>query len=116
MKVTLKGEDTFEMAMSPNQKDIWPGGFGTDIGVIKDKDYVRNTLAVKENWKPDIDRIVQYRVKEGVEVPAQKGMIGPQIDVESNKYLPGGGNQVELLIPGDKRMDYLEIIGKRYLD
>ena len=117
-KVVLKPGDTFEMAMSPKriQKDTWPGAFGTDIGTITDKDYVYYDLAVKSNWKPDIDRVVQYRVKDGVELPAQVGPIGPQLDVEANRYLPGGPNQIELLVPKEERMNYLEIVGKRYID
>ena len=71
---------------------------------------------MKSNWKPDIDRVVQYQVKKGVELPAQIGPIGPQIDLEADRYLPGGANQIELLAPRNKRIDYLEIIGKRYFD
>ena len=42
----------------------------------------------------DIDRVVQYRVKEESEIPANVGPIGPQIDLEINMYLPGGPNQI----------------------
>ena len=110
----LKGGDTFEMAMAPHSKqlDPWPGNFATDINTISDSQYVRDRLAVKYNWKPDIDRVVQYRVREGNEIPANVGPIGPQIDLEINRYLPGGPNQSEMLMGGEK-INYLEIIGIR---
>ena len=100
----LKGGDTFEMAMAPRSKqlDTWPGNFATDINTISDKQYVRDKLAVKYNWKPEIDRVVQYRVKEGSEIPANVGPIGPQIDLEINRYLPGGPNQIEMLMGREK--------------
>ena len=115
-KVVLKPGDTFEMAMSPEnfQPNDWPGAFGTDIGTITDKDYVYYDLAVKSSWKPELERVVQYRVKEGIELPAHVGPIGPQIDVEANRYLPGGPNQIEMLVEPAHRMDYLDIIGVRY--
>ena len=113
----LKGGDTFEMAMAPRSKqlDTWPGNFATDINTISDSQYVRDRLAVKYNWKPDIDRVVQYRVKEGSEIPANVGPIGPQIDLEINRYLPGGPNQIEMLM-GREKMNYLEIIGIRNIE
>ena len=113
----LKGGDTFEMAMAPRgeQLDTWPGKFATDINTISDKQYVRDRLAVKYNWKADIDRVVQYRVKEGSEIPANVGPIGPQIDLEINRYLPGGPNQIEMLM-GKERMNFLEIIGIRNIE
>ena len=113
----LKGGDTFEMAMAPRgeQLDTWPGKFATDINTISDKQYVRDRLAVKYNWKADIDRVVQYRVKEGSEIPANVGPIGPQIDLEINRYLPGGPNQIEMLM-GRERMNFLEIIGIRNIE
>ena len=113
----LKGGDTFEMAMAPRSKqlDTWPGNFATDINTISDSQYVRDRLAVKYNWKPDIDRVVQYRVKEGSEIPANVGPIGPQIDLEINRYLPGGPNQIEMLM-GREKMNFLEIIGIRNIE
>ena len=113
----LKGGDTFEMAMAPRSKqlDTWPGNFATDINTISDKQYVRDKLAVKYNWKPEIDRVVQYRVKEGSEIPANVGPIGPQIDLEINRYLPGGPNQIEMLM-GREKMNFLEIIGIRNIE
>lgn len=101
------------MAMAPTQKAIWPGGFATDVDTIKDVHYVRESLAVKSKWKAEVDRVVQYRVKEGVELPAQVGPIGPQIDLDLDQYLPGGPNQIEFLVPQENRMSYLEIIGIR---
>lgn len=63
----------------------------------------------------DIDRVVQYRVQEGSEIPANVGLIGPQIDLEINRYLPGGPNQIEMLM-GREKMNFLEIIGIRNIE
>ena len=63
----------------------------------------------------DIDRVVQYRVKEGSEIPANVGSIGPQIDLEINMYLPGEPNQIEML-KGREKMKHLEIIEIRNIE
>ena len=116
-KVVLKPGDTFEMAMHPDQDDFRPGNFGTDMNSIQNIDYVRDNLAVKSNWKDKIDRVNQYRVKNGVELPAQVGPIGPQIDLGTDRYLPGGPNQIELLLDrAINKMEYLELIGQRPID
>ena len=116
-KVVLKPGDTFEMAMHPDQDDFRPGNFGTDMNSIQNIDYVRDNLAVKSNWKDKIDRVNQYRVKDGVELPAQVGPIGPQIDLGTDRYLPGGPNQIELLLDrAINKMEYLELIGQRPID
>ncbi|HFI0066043.1 TPA: hypothetical protein ACGORS_002310, partial [Streptococcus suis] len=117
-KTTLKSGDTFEMAMGPEriQPNDWPGGFGTDSGTISSKDYVYNVLAVKSDWKPELERVVQYRVKEGVELPVQVGPVGPQIDVQVDKYLPGGASQIQMLVEPANRMDYLDIVSVRYFE
>ncbi|MGQ7371322.1 hypothetical protein ACTGV0_04100 [Streptococcus suis] len=51
--------------------------------------------------------MVQYRVKEGVEHPVQVGPVGPQIDVQVDKYLPGGTSQIHMIVEPANRMDYL---------
>ncbi|MFH0373671.1 hypothetical protein [Streptococcus sp. A22] len=110
-KRVLKGGDMFEMALSPGQEDFQPGGFATDVGTITDVNYVRNKLAVKVDWKGDIDRVVVYKVKDGLELPVQVGPVGPQIDLKVDKYLPGGAGQKEFLLPREiDRMDYLDVI------
>lgn len=75
-----------------------------------------NDLAVKSDWKPEFERVVQYRVKEGVELPVQVGPVGPQIDVQVYKYLPGGASQIQMLVEPANRMDYLDIVSVRYLE
>lgn len=49
--------------------------------------------------------MVQYRVKEGVELPVQVGPVGPQIAVQVDKYLPGGASQIQMLVEPANRMD-----------
>lgn len=106
--VVLEAGDTFKMALSPGQPITSPGGFGT-IDDIPNVDYARNQLAIKEGWKGDIDRVVTYRVKEGMELPAFTGQVGPQIDDKVGKFLSGGGHQYEFRdIPN--LMDYLEVV------
>ena len=113
-EVLLNPGDKFEMALAVGQDPEFPGRWGTDINTITDVDYVRNDLAVKPNWKPDIDIVAQYQVKEGITIPSLVGPVGPQIDLLSNSYYPGGANQVNLLIDYvENMMDYLDIIGVR---
>lgn len=79
------------MAMSPTQASTRPGGFATfdDIPSIS---YVRNELAVKDAWKPTIDRVVTYEVVK--HLPVNIGPVGPQVDEGLSKYLAGGGEQI----------------------
>jgi hypothetical protein len=113
-KVTLAGGDTFEMAISKGQKPTNPGRFATTTGTIEDINYVRDNLAVKVEWKPDVDRVVTYKVKEGVSLPALQGPVGPQIDLTVNQYLKGGADQINILLDrGTNAMDYLEIVSIR---
>ena len=115
--VTLKPGDTFEMALSKGQNPQTPGRFGTDANTIEDINYVRDNLAVKNEWKPTLDKVVQYRVKDGMSIPALEGPVGPQIDLGVNKYLDGGANQVNLLVDRNTNMmDYLEIVSVRPID
>ncbi|MCY7192691.1 hypothetical protein [Streptococcus gallolyticus] len=101
----------FEMALSPGQEDFEPGGFATELGTIKNVDYVRQKLAVKIDWKKEIDRVCVYRVKDGASLPVQIGPVGPQIDLRLDQYLPGGASQKEFLLPREiDKMDYLDIV------
>lgn len=109
-KTTLKPGEKFEMAFSPTQASTEPGGFAT-FDNITSVDYVRDQLAVKLDWKPSIDRVVIFEVVE--ELPVQTGPVGPQIDLAVDKYLPGGGTQIEMLVGRFDRMNYLKIIGER---
>jgi RHS repeat-associated protein len=106
----LKPGTRFEMALSPGQAATRPGGFGT-FDSIKDVDFVRNNLAVKQAWKPDIDRVVTYEVTR--DLPVNLGPVGPQVDKAASAYLPGGGSQLEMLVKPSERMNYIKIISER---
>ncbi|MBC1833131.1 ribonuclease YeeF family protein [Listeria seeligeri] len=74
-EAVLKSGDQFEMALSVGQGPEYPGRFGTPTGTIRDVDYVRDNLAVKNDWKPSIDKVVTYRVKDGVKLPVLEGPV-----------------------------------------
>jgi hypothetical protein len=53
-------------------------------------------------------------VKQGVELPVLKGPVGPQIDLAADKYLPGGGTQLQIMLDWkEDKMKYLEIVSVR---
>ena len=110
VKDVLKPGTRFEMALSPGQDVTSPGAFGT-FDIIRDKDFVRNELAVKLAWKPDVDRVVTYEVVQ--DLPVNVGPIGPQIDEVAGKYLSGGASQLEMLVPKEERMNYLKVVAVR---
>lgn len=65
-------------------------------------------------WKEDVGKVVQYRVKDGMELPALEGTVGPQIDLKVDQYLPGGGKQFQFVLPeGKTLMDYVDIVSIR---
>ncbi|WP_270180272.1 hypothetical protein [Alkalihalobacillus sp. CinArs1] len=113
IKTTLKPGTRFEMALGSGQPVNRPGGFGT-FNKIDDTRFVREILAVKESWKPDLSKVVTYEVIE--ELPVNKGRVGPQIDENTNKYLPGGGTQVEMLVSPKDRMKYLKVVDERTIN
>ena len=78
---------------------------------ITSQAYVRNDLAVKTDWKPSVDRVVTYEVV--TPLPATVGPVGPQ--VEPGNFLPGGGQQVQMNVPGPDRMSYLKVVSVRTL-
>jgi hypothetical protein len=101
----------FEMALSPSQPSTRPGAFGT-FSSIHDVNFVRNNLAVKYAWKPEIDRVVTYELTRPTFI--KSGPIGPQIDLNLNRVLPGGGDiQLQLLMAPSDRMNHLKIIGEK---
>lgn len=55
---------------------------------IPNVDYARNEMAIKSNWKLDCGQVATYRVKAGVELEVIEGPVGPQIDLNADKYLP----------------------------
>ncbi|MDB5692907.1 MAG: type secretion protein Rhs [Alphaproteobacteria bacterium] len=100
----------FEMALAPGQPPDRPGAFGT-FDRIPDARFVRFSLAVKTAWKPKIDRIVTFEVADPL--PADVGMVGPQIDGDAGLYLPGGASQLEMKVPAPERMAHLKIVAVR---
>ena len=99
-----------QMALSPGQSEISPGGFATFDNIFDAAD-VRQFLAVREAWKPQIDRVVTYEVTRTL--PVQIGPVGPQIDLQLCVLLPGRWSQAKMLVPADQRMDYLRVIAVR---
>ncbi|MBE0459952.1 hypothetical protein NDQ71_23245 [Pseudoalteromonas sp. KG3] len=86
--------------------------FGS-LDAIPNQGYVRNKLAVKDAWKPELDRVVSFELTE--ELRVKSGPVGPQVDKESGKYLSGGGSQVEMQVAPPERMKYLKIINEEPL-
>ncbi|WP_338787955.1 ribonuclease YeeF family protein [Metabacillus sp. FJAT-53654] len=110
---TLKSGDTFEMVLDNAQPLNKPGSFGT-FDKITGVEYAKNNLAIKSNWKEDFGKVVTYRVKTGVELQVLEGPVGPQIDIAANKYLPGGGTQIQILLDWkENKMNYLEVVSVR---
>ena len=104
------------MALDSTQPVTSPGNFGT-FDNIPNVDYVRNNLAVKSDWKVDCSKVVTYRVKPGVEIPVIEGPVGPQIDLNADKYLTGGGSQIQMLLDRSvNKMDYLEVVSVRSIN
>ena len=100
-----------DMALAPGQNK--PGGWGT-LDSIPDVDYVRNSLAVTPEFKPEVGYVQRYKIPKGVRI--QVGTVGPQ--QYKGKIYVGGGNQVQILnfkdraklIPiGKKRPIYQEL-------
>ena len=60
---------------------------------------------------PEIDRVVTYEIATPLQ--ADTGMVGPQIDVPANLYLPGGGSQFEMKVPAAERAGHLRVIAVR---
>ncbi|WP_327608723.1 hypothetical protein [Virgibacillus tibetensis] len=112
-KKILQPGDTFEMVLDNAQPLNRPGGFGT-YDKIAGVEYAKNNLAIKSEWKEDFGKVVTYRVKKGVELPVLEGPVGPQIDLAADKFLPGGGTQLQLLLDRKvNKVDYLEITSVR---
>jgi len=114
--------DRIRMAMGPKQSVSRPGNFAVDARHVEipDVEFVREKLAVKYEWKPDVGYVQEYEVIQSV--PIRRGPIGAQLDKDLDRLLPGGPEQIEFLYPDIKdasgkitdyvdRMDYLKPIG-----
>jgi hypothetical protein len=103
----------FEMALAPGQPPEKPGAFGT-FDRIPNARFVRNMLAVKTAWKPVVDRVVTFEIVDPL--PADTGLVGPQIDSEAGLYLPGGASQLEMKVPAAERIAHLRIVAVRPIE
>jgi hypothetical protein len=109
-EMTLAIGTRFQMAVSRGQAVDQPGGFGT-FDNISDVADVRSSLAVKSEWKPDVDRVVVYEVTQPLRV--RIGPVGPQVDARACQFLPGRWSQLEMLVRPPERMNYLRVIDVR---
>ncbi|RYY28323.1 MAG: hypothetical protein EOP62_03755 [Sphingomonadales bacterium] len=107
---TLSAGTRVQMALSPGQPETKPGGFATFDNIF-DAGEVRQYLAVREAWKPKVDRVVTYEVTQ--DLPVQLGPVGPQIDPQLCVMLPGRWSQAKMLVPDTQRMEYLRVIAVR---
>ena len=101
----MKVGESVNMAMSEDQLVTRPGGFATTDN-IPNKQFVRDKLAVRTDWKPSVDNVQQYKaIKEAL-------IFRGPIDPVAGTYLLGGVSQVEFRVPFKKRMNYLKPVGK----
>jgi hypothetical protein len=100
----------FQMAIGGEQTAEQPGSFGTFDNIDEVED-VRSGLAVRIEWKPEVDRVVTYEVTQAI--PVRVGPVGPQIDGGSCRLLWGRWSQLQMLVPTDQRMAYLKVVGIR---
>jgi hypothetical protein len=100
----------FQMAIGGAQTPDQPGSFGTfdRIGSVDD---VREDLAVRSDWKPEVDRVVTYEVERGL--PVRIGPIGPQVDPKMCVLLPGRWSQFQALVEKGTLRSYLKVIEVR---
>jgi hypothetical protein len=108
--VTLPVGLRFEMALAPGQPPDKPGAFGT-FDRIPDARFVRYQLAVKTAWKPAVDRVVTFEIVDPL--PADTGIVGPQIDTDAGLYLPGGASQFEMKVPAAERIAHFRVVAVR---
>lgn len=100
----------FQMALGVGQPTETPGSFGTFDLIRRVRD-VRDSLAVRQEWKPKIDRVATYEVVKPINVKI--GPVGPQVDGQLCKILPGRGSQFQMLVPRGTAMDYLTLVEVR---
>ncbi|HYG46764.1 MAG TPA: hypothetical protein VD846_02385 [Allosphingosinicella sp.] len=100
----------FQMAIGGAQTPDQPGRFGTfdRIGSVAD---VREDLAVRSDWKPEVDRVVTYEVVR--DLPVRIGPIGPQVDARRCALLPGRWSQFEAMVEKGTLRGYLKVLEVR---
>jgi hypothetical protein len=111
-ETTLAPGTRFQMAIGGAQTPDQPGSFGTfdRIGSVED---VREDLAVRSDWKPQVDRVVTYEVVR--ELPVRIGPIGPQVDPKLCVLLPGRWSQFQALVEKGTLRSYLKVLEVRAL-
>jgi hypothetical protein len=102
----------FQMAIGRDQSPSSPGNFGTFDRIRSVRD-VRTRLAVRSDWKPVVDRVVTYEVVTPFRVKI--GPIGPQVDGQVCRLLPGRWSQFQALVPRGTLIDHLSVIDVRPL-
>jgi len=109
----LKEGDTFNMVLTRGQDIDMSGGFGI-LNDVPSTSFARNNMGIKSNWKVDCEKTVIYKIKPGMELHCPSGPIGPQIDLDIDRYLPGDMSLTQLdLFKGlgkIERLDYIEPI------
>jgi hypothetical protein len=97
----------FQMAIGGAQTPDQPGSFGTFDRIAQVED-VREDLAVRSDWKPEVDRVVTYEVVR--ELPVRVGPIGPQVDPKLCVLLPGRWSQFQALVEKGTLRSYLKVL------
>jgi len=100
----------FQMALAKGQSADSPGNWGTFDRIWNVRD-VRDYLAVRTDWKPDVDRVVTYEVARAL--PVRIGPIGPQVDPKLCRYLPGRWSQFQSLAAKGTFRTYLKVVEVR---
>ena len=81
---------------------------------IEGKEFSRSNLAVKEDWKPDINRVNTYEVIKPL--LANIGEVGPQVDILLNRYLAGGSDQLEMRVSPSEQIRYIKLMNTRKVE
>jgi hypothetical protein len=98
------------MAIGGAQTADQPGSFGTFDRIASVED-VREDLAVRSDWKSEVDRVVTYEVVR--ELPVRIGPIGPQVDPKLCALLPGRWSQFQALVERGTLRSYLKVLEVR---
>ena len=109
-ETTLPPGTRFQMAIGGAQTPDQPGSFGTfdRIGSVEE---VREDLAVRTDWKPEVDRAVTYEVVRAL--PVRVGPIGPQVDPKLCVLLPGRWSQFQAMVEKGTLRGYLKVLEVR---
>ena len=107
---TLAPGTRFQMAIGGTQTPDSPGNFGT-FDQIRGVADVRDNLAVRVGWKPQVDRVVTYEVVRAF--PVKVGPVGPQVDPAHCALLEGRWSQFQANVERGTLISYLKVIDVR---